>query len=79
MVWSQIERKKIVEKTPELHHAGISKYLGKKWKMLSKEEQQPFIKEAERLRTLQTLEYPDYKKKKERKEEENMLVKKKEG
>ena len=61
MVWSQIERQKIVEKTPELHHAGISKHLGKKWKMMTKEEQQPYIKEAERLRVLHMIEYPDYK------------------
>ena len=61
MVWSQIERQKIVEKTPELHHAGISKHLGRKWKMMTKEEQQPYIKEAERLRVLHMIEYPDYK------------------
>jgi len=61
MVWSQIERRKISEIQPEMHNAEISKRLGKRWKMLSEEERQPFIEEAERLRLLHLREYPDYK------------------
>ena len=34
MVWSQIERHKIIEATPELHNAEISKSLGKRWRLL---------------------------------------------
>ena len=52
MVWSQIERRKIVEVTPEMHNAEISKRLGRRWKQLTDEERQPFIEEAERLRLL---------------------------
>lgn len=61
MVWSQIERRKICQKTPDMHNAEISKYLGSKWKSLSPSEKQPFIEEAERLRLFHSKEYPDYK------------------
>lgn len=61
MVWSQIERRKICEQQPDMHNAEISKRLGRRWKMLSEEERQPFIDEAERLRQLHLQEYPDYK------------------
>lgn len=61
MVWSQIERRKICEQTPDMHNAEISKNLGRVWKTLNEEERQPFIDEAERLRQLHMREYPDYK------------------
>ena len=61
MVWSQIERRKIIEIQPDIHNAEISKNLGKKWKQLTDEEREPFIQEAERLRLFHMQEYPDYK------------------
>merc|ERR1712106_1000358 len=61
MVWSQLERRKIIEVTPDKHNAEISKNLGKKWRTLEEEEKQEFINEAERLRQLHLKEYPDYK------------------
>lgn len=61
MVWSQIERRKICEQQPDMHNAEISKRLGKRWKMLTDEDRQPYIEEAERLRILHLQEYPDYK------------------
>ena len=61
MVWSQIERRKISEVQPDMHNAEISKRLGKAWKLLSEEDRQPYIEEAERLRVLHMQEYPDYK------------------
>lgn len=61
MVWSQIERRKICQKTPDMHNAEISKYLGSKWKSLLPLEKQPFLEEAERLRQFHSKEYPDYK------------------
>jgi hypothetical protein len=61
MVWSQIERKKICEKNPDIHNAEVSKRLGREWKLLSEEERKPYIQEAERLRVLHSKEYPDYK------------------
>ncbi|KAL7045705.1 hypothetical protein ACKWTF_002309 [Chironomus riparius] len=61
MVWSQIERRKICEVTPDMHNAVISKSLGVRWKSLSEEQKQPFVEEAERLRKLHSQEYPDYK------------------
>ncbi|XP_047996644.1 transcription factor sem-2-like [Leguminivora glycinivorella] len=61
MVWSQIERRKICEQTPDMHNAEISKNLGRVWKTLNDVERQPFIDEAERLRQLHMREYPDYK------------------
>lgn len=61
MVWSQMERRKICEKTPDMHNAEISKELGRCWQLLGKEEKQPYIIEAENLRKLHMIEYPDYK------------------
>ncbi|XP_065370394.1 probable serine/threonine-protein kinase DDB_G0282963 [Calliphora vicina] len=61
MVWSQMERRKICEKTPDLHNAEISKELGRRWQQLGKEEKQPYISEAEKLRKLHMIEYPNYK------------------
>lgn len=61
MVWSQIERRKICERNPDIHNAEISKRLGREWKLLSEEERKPYIDEAERLRVLHSMEYPDYK------------------
>ena len=61
MVWSQIERHKIIEESPGCNHAEISKLLGKRWRGLSQAERNPFIEEAERLRQLHMAEFPDYK------------------
>ncbi|XP_035223540.1 HMG-box protein STE11-like [Stegodyphus dumicola] len=61
MVWSQIERKKMLEQQPDMRNAEISKSLGKRWKLLTKEQRQPFIEEADRLRHLHMKEYPGYK------------------
>merc|ERR1719233_671874 len=61
MVWSQLERRKIIEQNPDAHNAEISKNLGKKWRTLGEDEKQEFIDEAERLRQLHLKEYPDYK------------------
>lgn len=61
MVWSQLERRKIIEVTPDKHNAEISKELVRRWKLLPEEARQPYIEEAERLRILHQKEYPDYK------------------
>jgi len=61
MVWSQLERRKIIEVTPDKHNAEISKELGRRWKLLIEDVKQPFIDEAERLRIMHQKEYPDYK------------------
>ena len=61
MVFSHYERKKVITVQPDIHNAQISKELGKRWKTLTEEEREPFIKEAERLRRLHMQEYPDYK------------------
>ena len=61
MVWSQLERRKIIEVTPDKHNAEISKELGRRWKLLPDEARHPYIEEAERLRILHQKEYPDYK------------------
>nr|XP_005888473.1 PREDICTED: transcription factor SOX-4 [Bos mutus] len=47
MVWSQIERRKIMEQSPDMHNAEISKRLGKRWKLLKDSDKIPFIREAE--------------------------------
>eukprot|EP00061_Rhincodon_typus_P016898 g45351.t1 len=61
MVWSKIERRKIMEQSPDMHNAEISKRLGKRWKTLRDSEKIPFIREAERLRLKHMADYPDYK------------------
>lgn len=61
MVWSQIERRKIMEQSPDMHNAEISKRLGKRWKQLKDADKIPFIREAERLRLKHMADYPDYK------------------
>ena len=61
MVWSQLERRKIIAVTPDKHNAEISKELGRRWQLLNEEQRQPYIEEAERLRIMHQKEYPDYK------------------
>ena len=61
MVFSQLERRKIVQLAPDMHNAEISKYLGARWKRLSDVERRPFVDEAERLKQLHLREYPDCK------------------
>ena len=65
ILWSQIERRKILSNQNQdslIHHAEISKMLGKRWKNdLTDKDRKPFILEAERLRLLHMKEYPDYK------------------
>jgi hypothetical protein len=61
MVWSQRERRKIIEITPDKHNAEISKELGRRWKLLPEEKRKEFMAESERLRILHQKEYPDYK------------------
>ena len=61
MVWAQKRRREIIEASPDLHNAEISKRLGKLWKTLSTEDKQPYVEEAERLRILHLRENPDYK------------------
>jgi hypothetical protein len=61
MVFSQVERRKIIAVTPDKHNAEISKELGRRWKLLPEEKRQPYVDEAERLRMMHQKEYPDYK------------------
>lgn len=61
MVWSQIERRRIMETTPDMHNAEISKRLGRRWKTLDDVAKAPYVEEAERLRLLHMAQYPDYK------------------
>lgn len=77
MVWSQIERRKIMEQWPDMHNAEISKRLGKRWKMLPDFEKIPFIKEAERLRLKHMADYPDYKYRPRKKSKSSTPVKNK--
>ena len=74
MVWSQLERRKIIEVTPDKHNAEISKELGRRWKLLPEEARQPYIEEAERLRILHQKEFPDYKYKPRKKPKGKELI-----
>lgn len=75
MVWSQMERRKICERTPDLHNAEISKELGKRWQHLSKDDKQPYIIEAEKLRKLHAIEYPNYKYRPQKKQSRSVGLK----
>ena len=61
MVWSQLERRRIVAQTPDMHNAEISKQLGRRWKLLTEDQRRPYREEAQRLKVLHRREYPDYK------------------
>lgn len=61
MVWSQMERRSIVAKTPDMHNAEISKQLGRRWKLLTDDQKFPYRLEAQRLKQLHRQEYPNYK------------------
>lgn len=61
MVWAQAARRKLADQYPQLHNAELSKTLGKLWRILSEEEKQPFIEEAERLRNAHKKDHPEYK------------------
>ena len=61
MIWSQITRRKIIERTPELHNAEISRSLGRVWRELPENFKQPYAQEAERLRLQHMRDHPDYK------------------
>ncbi|XP_068242679.1 transcription factor Sox-19a-like [Palaemon carinicauda] len=71
MVWSQLERRKIVSQTPDMHNAEISKQLGRRWKLLTEEQRRPYREEAQRLKVLHRLEYPDYKYRPKKKNNKN--------
>ena len=61
MVWSQLERRKIISRFPDSHNAEISKSLGRTWRGLTPEERRPFLEEAVRLKMLHSREFPQYK------------------
>ncbi|XP_076633328.1 uncharacterized protein LOC143347739 [Colletes latitarsis] len=61
MVWAQAARRRLADQYPQLHNAELSKTLGKLWRILSDEEKQPFIEEAERLRNAHKKQHPHYK------------------
>ncbi|CAF1055679.1 unnamed protein product [Adineta ricciae] len=61
MVFSQIERRKIVQLAPHLPNADISKCCGAKWKRMSLRDRQPYMEESERLKQLHARQYPTYK------------------
>ncbi|KAM8798057.1 transcription factor SOX-12 [Eudromia elegans] len=61
MVWSQHERRKIMDQWPDMHNAEISKRLGRRWQLLRDADKVPFVREAERLRLKHMADYPHYK------------------
>merc|ERR1712038_385000 len=61
MVWSQIERRKIIRDCPEMHNSEISKKLGERWKLLPEAAKVPFVMESKRLKAVHMQEHPDYK------------------
>lgn len=67
ILWSQQERRKLTESGVLLSEnesntiGTVSKRLGLKWRLMSKEEKQPYVLEAERLKQAHRIQHPDYK------------------
>ena len=61
MLYSKMERPNVRRMHPDLNQRNISEMLGKKWKLLSPEEQQEYGKKADKLKRLHESQYPDYK------------------
>ena len=61
MVFSNYERKRVLQEHPEIQNTELSKELGRRWNRLSAAERYPFTAESDRLRVLHTREYPNYK------------------
>ena len=61
MIWSKIIRRKIIDLSPELHNAAISRSLGRIWKELSDLDKAPYTKEAQKLRLQHMRDHPGYK------------------
>jgi len=57
----QIERRKISVVDPSLHNSEISRVLGQRWRKLSDDDRQPFVREAVRLRAKHGRDHPNYK------------------
>ena len=66
IVWSQMQRRKL--STSGIHHAEVSKLLGKQWKLMNEEQKKPYFEEATRLQELHSKEFPDYKYKPKKKQ-----------
>ena len=61
MLYSKMERPNVRRMHPDLNQRNISEMLGKKWKLLSPEEQQEYEKKADELKLVHESQYPDYK------------------
>ncbi|XP_046466999.1 uncharacterized protein [Neodiprion pinetum] len=61
MVWAQAARRKLSYQYPHLHNSELSKTLGKLWRILSDRDKQPFVEEAQRLRSAHKKQHPEYK------------------
>lgn len=60
MVWSKMRRRKIMEQSPDMHNAEISRGWAKALEN-AEGQRRSFIREAERLRLKHMADYPDYK------------------
>ena len=69
MLWSKQRRGKLAKENPNIKNPEISKMLGEEWRKMSEEEKQPFVGEAQRLKSEHKLNHPDYRYKPRRKKQ----------
>lgn len=67
MVWATAERRRINRQYPQMHNTEVSKILGATWNRMTLVQQEPYIQESVRLRSLHLILHPDYKYKSRRK------------
>lgn len=52
MLWSKVERRRLLDQNPNLNYRDASKLLSTTWKQMNAEEKRPYMLEHKRLKVL---------------------------